>query len=90
MWILKQSRSTEAIYEMPKFFLPFDRWVPESARWLLTKGKIKQAHRYLHKCAKINKRKEFAAKINFEVSQDLRVPGQRNRPVLTNLILLLP
>ncbi|XP_066467925.1 solute carrier family 22 member 7-like [Tiliqua scincoides] len=42
-------------------------WVPESARWLLTKGKLKQAHRYLQKCAKMNKRKEFAAKINLEI-----------------------
>uniref|UniRef100_A0A8C3DMV4 Solute carrier family 22 member 7 n=1 Tax=Corvus moneduloides TaxID=1196302 RepID=A0A8C3DMV4_CORMO len=24
------------------------RWVPESARWLIAKGKVKQAHRHLH------------------------------------------
>ncbi|KAH0622775.1 hypothetical protein JD844_025431 [Phrynosoma platyrhinos] len=42
-------------------------WLPESARWLLTKGKLKQAHRHLQRCAKMNGRKDFPAKINFEI-----------------------
>uniref|UniRef100_G3RGR2 Solute carrier family 22 member 7 n=1 Tax=Gorilla gorilla gorilla TaxID=9595 RepID=G3RGR2_GORGO len=31
-------------------------WVPESARWLLTQGHVKEAHRYLLHCARINGR----------------------------------
>ncbi|XP_042298478.1 solute carrier family 22 member 7-like [Sceloporus undulatus] len=42
-------------------------WLPESARWLLTKGKLKQAHRHLQRCAEMNGRKEFPAKINLEI-----------------------
>uniref|UniRef100_A0A8C3DKD1 Solute carrier family 22 member 7 n=1 Tax=Corvus moneduloides TaxID=1196302 RepID=A0A8C3DKD1_CORMO len=34
-------------------------WVPESARWLIAKGKVKQAHRHLLRCARINGRKDF-------------------------------
>ncbi|KFW72292.1 Solute carrier family 22 member 7, partial [Pygoscelis adeliae] len=35
-------------------------WVPESARWLIANGKVKQAHRHLLRCARMNGRKEFA------------------------------
>ncbi|XP_062981453.1 solute carrier family 22 member 7-like [Elgaria multicarinata webbii] len=42
-------------------------WVSESARWLLAKGKLKQAHRELQRCAVMNGRKEFATKINTEM-----------------------
>uniref|UniRef100_A0A8C3X3L0 Solute carrier family 22 member 7 n=1 Tax=Catagonus wagneri TaxID=51154 RepID=A0A8C3X3L0_9CETA len=31
-------------------------WVPESARWLLTQGRVEDAHRYLLRCAKLNGR----------------------------------
>ncbi|XP_015671903.1 solute carrier family 22 member 7 [Protobothrops mucrosquamatus] len=41
-------------------------WLSESARWLLIKGKLKEAHRDLKRCAKMNRRKEFADKINPE------------------------
>ncbi|XP_048363355.1 solute carrier family 22 member 7-like [Sphaerodactylus townsendi] len=42
-------------------------WLSESARWLLTKGKLKQAHKQLQLCAKMNGRKDFGAKINLEI-----------------------
>ncbi|XP_063173900.1 solute carrier family 22 member 7 [Candoia aspera] len=42
-------------------------WLSESARWLLIKGKLKQAHSHLKKCARMNRRKEFADKINPEI-----------------------
>ncbi|NXP61589.1 S22A7 protein, partial [Chloropsis cyanopogon] len=35
-------------------------WVPESARWLIAKGKVKQAQRHLVRCARTNGRKDFA------------------------------
>ncbi|XP_076142221.1 solute carrier family 22 member 7-like isoform X1 [Alosa pseudoharengus] len=30
-------------------------WLPESARWLITRGKAEQAHVYLQRCAEMNK-----------------------------------
>ncbi|XP_058021162.1 solute carrier family 22 member 7 [Ahaetulla prasina] len=41
-------------------------WLPESARWLLIKGKVKEAHRHLKRCARMNRKKEFDDKINPE------------------------
>ncbi|NXK11960.1 S22A7 protein, partial [Herpetotheres cachinnans] len=35
-------------------------WVPESARWLIANGKVKQAHRHLLRGARMNGRKDFA------------------------------
>lgn len=32
------------------------RWLPESARWLLAKGKADAAHRYIMQCAEMNNR----------------------------------
>uniref|UniRef100_A0A8B9EYW9 Solute carrier family 22 member 7 n=1 Tax=Amazona collaria TaxID=241587 RepID=A0A8B9EYW9_9PSIT len=34
-------------------------WVPESARWLIANGQVKQAHRNLLRCARMNGRKDF-------------------------------
>ncbi|XP_057349827.1 solute carrier family 22 member 7 isoform X4 [Manis pentadactyla] len=31
-------------------------WVPESARWLLTQGRVEEAHKYLLRCARLNGR----------------------------------
>ncbi|XP_077193018.1 solute carrier family 22 member 7-like [Paroedura picta] len=42
-------------------------WLSESTRWLLAKGKLKQALKNLHRCAKMNGRNDFDAKINLEV-----------------------
>ncbi|XP_073529377.1 solute carrier family 22 member 7 [Phyllobates terribilis] len=44
-------------------------WVPESARWLLTKQDATAAHMYLTRCAKMNGRSEFIQKISPEVLQ---------------------
>uniref|UniRef100_A0A8B9VZ35 Solute carrier family 22 member 7 n=1 Tax=Anas zonorhyncha TaxID=75864 RepID=A0A8B9VZ35_9AVES len=35
-------------------------WVPESARWLIANGKVKQAHKHLLRCARMNGMKDFA------------------------------
>nr|XP_060615232.1 solute carrier family 22 member 7-like [Anolis sagrei ordinatus] len=43
-------------------------WLPESARWLLTKKEVETAHGYLSKCAKVNGKEDFPSKITPEVS----------------------
>uniref|UniRef100_A0A672UQD6 Solute carrier family 22 member 7 n=1 Tax=Strigops habroptila TaxID=2489341 RepID=A0A672UQD6_STRHB len=40
-------------------FSPCTSWVPESARWLIANGQVKQAHRNLLRCARMNGRKDF-------------------------------
>ncbi|NXJ97723.1 S22A7 protein, partial [Corythaixoides concolor] len=51
-------------------------WVPESARWLIANGKVKQAHRHLLRCARMNGRKDFAVSpelfLSFHLPQALR------------------
>nr|XP_028577589.1 solute carrier family 22 member 7-like [Podarcis muralis] len=42
-------------------------WLPESARWLLTKKEVEAAHGYLSRCAKVNGKKEFDSKITPDV-----------------------
>nr|XP_016846305.1 PREDICTED: solute carrier family 22 member 7-like [Anolis carolinensis] len=44
-------------------------WLPESARWLLTKKEVETAHGYLSKCAKVNGKKDFPSKITPEILQ---------------------
>uniref|UniRef100_A0A8C5PH27 Major facilitator superfamily (MFS) profile domain-containing protein n=1 Tax=Leptobrachium leishanense TaxID=445787 RepID=A0A8C5PH27_9ANUR len=44
-------------------------WVPESARWLLTRQDSVSAHRYLSRCAKMNGKPGFTCKISPEVLQ---------------------
>lgn len=44
------------------------RWLPESARWLISNGKVNRAHFYLNKCAKCNNREEFMADLKPEVN----------------------
>ncbi|CAI9619190.1 unnamed protein product [Staurois parvus] len=44
-------------------------WVPESARWLLTKQDAIGAHRYLSQCAEMNGRPNFKTNISPEVLQ---------------------
>uniref|UniRef100_A0A4W6C0P5 Major facilitator superfamily (MFS) profile domain-containing protein n=1 Tax=Lates calcarifer TaxID=8187 RepID=A0A4W6C0P5_LATCA len=39
------------------------RWLPESARWLMAKGRIDAAHHYIMKCAEMNNRSKCMAAI---------------------------
>lgn len=43
------------------------RWMPESARWLIAKGKFEEAQMYLKKCAKMNGAEESSHFLNIEV-----------------------
>ncbi|NXR45067.1 S22A7 protein, partial [Hippolais icterina] len=53
-------------------------WVPESARWLIARGKVKQAHRHLLRCARMNGRKDFAV----SPEQDMALTMYAQRVVL--------
>nr|XP_061792326.1 solute carrier family 22 member 7-like [Nerophis lumbriciformis] len=39
------------------------RWLPESGRWLMAKGKVNEAHYYINQCAKMNNRYTYMASI---------------------------
>ncbi|XP_078503411.1 solute carrier family 22 member 7-like isoform X2 [Lissotriton helveticus] len=41
-------------------------WLPESARWLLTKGKVKEAHALLVRCSSMNGQAHLSSKISTE------------------------
>ncbi|NWS99673.1 S22A7 protein, partial [Mionectes macconnelli] len=55
-------------------------WVPESARWLIAKGKMKQAHRHLLRCARMNRRKDFALFPSFHLFQALTRMAKDKKP----------
>jgi hypothetical protein len=48
--------------------LPF-RWLPESARWLITVGKLDQGLQELQRVAAVNRRKAEGDTLTMEVSQ---------------------
>uniref|UniRef100_A0A8C3GVL4 Solute carrier family 22 member 7 n=1 Tax=Corvus moneduloides TaxID=1196302 RepID=A0A8C3GVL4_CORMO len=50
-------------------------WVPESARWLIAKGKVKQAHRHLLRCARINGRKDFDVSPEYPLNEYKNMGG---------------
>uniref|UniRef100_A0A670K9Q1 Major facilitator superfamily (MFS) profile domain-containing protein n=1 Tax=Podarcis muralis TaxID=64176 RepID=A0A670K9Q1_PODMU len=60
-------------------------WLPESARWLLTKKEVEAAHGYLSRCAKVNGKKEFDSKITPDVS----ARGTTRRPSVLDLSVQL-
>lgn len=47
----------------------YDRWIPESARWLIANGKAKTAHYYLRQCARVNGRDECVDDLKPEVQK---------------------
>ncbi|KAM9363693.1 uncharacterized protein ABDE67_018963 [Symphorus nematophorus] len=54
-------------------------WLPESARWLMSNGKVKTAHFYLSKCAKVNGREQFMADLSPEVLSKVIFVENENR-----------
>ncbi|KAJ1147825.1 hypothetical protein NDU88_000679 [Pleurodeles waltl] len=42
-------------------------WLPESARWLLTKGKVKEAHTLLARCSSVNGQAHLSPRVSIEV-----------------------
>ncbi|KAM4594444.1 solute carrier family 22 member 7-like [Fundulus diaphanus] len=55
------------------------RWLPESARWLISNGKVNSAHFHLTECAKHNRREEFMADIKPEVLSKVIIVEDENR-----------
>ncbi|XP_072239937.1 solute carrier family 22 member 7-like [Leuresthes tenuis] len=55
------------------------RWLPESARWLISNGKVDSAHFYLSKCAKVNRREAFMADLKPEVLSKVILVEDENR-----------
>ncbi|XP_061585924.1 solute carrier family 22 member 7b.1 [Cololabis saira] len=55
------------------------RWLPESARWLLSSGKVEQAHFYLKQCAQVNRREEFMADLKPELLSKVILSDDENR-----------
>ncbi|KAF1424297.1 Solute carrier family 22 member 7, partial [Spheniscus mendiculus] len=56
-------------------------WVPESARWLIANGKVKQAHRHLLRCARMNGRKDFAEDVPLTTyTQRIVLQWQHKKP----------
>jgi len=47
----------------------FNRWIPESARWLIANGKAETAYKYLQKCATFNKIQDFSSRVKPEVNR---------------------
>ncbi|KAM6972468.1 solute carrier family 22 member 7-like [Aplochiton taeniatus] len=54
------------------------RWMPESARWLITNGKFEEAQYYLQKCAKMNQR-EGVNTLKSEVLSSIVVTERKDK-----------
>ncbi|KAM8772701.1 solute carrier family 22 member 7-like isoform 1-T1 [Acanthopagrus schlegelii] len=54
-------------------------WLPESARWLISNGKVESAHFYLTKCAKVNGREQFMTDLKPEVLSKVIVVENENK-----------
>ncbi|XP_076004172.1 solute carrier family 22 member 7-like [Genypterus blacodes] len=55
------------------------RWMPESARWLIAKGKLEQARLYLQKCAKMNQTEGKMNLFKTETLSTIIVTEKRDR-----------
>lgn len=55
------------------------RWLPDSARWLMSNGKTQSAHYYLSKCAKINNREQFMTDLKPESLTKVILVENENR-----------
>ncbi|XP_054635398.1 solute carrier family 22 member 7-like [Dunckerocampus dactyliophorus] len=77
-------------------------WLPDSARWLKSHGKVNRAYFYLNKCAKVNRREQFMEHLKPEslskltVSENgkrtyslldlVRTPGMRRLTLITGIV----
>ncbi|XP_033480753.1 solute carrier family 22 member 7-like [Epinephelus lanceolatus] len=62
------------------------RWLPESARWLLAKGKADEAHQYIMQCATMNSRTKCMATITpTELLQSVKGETEDKKYTLVDL-----
>lgn len=54
-------------------------WVPDSARWLISNGKVHRAHYFLSMCSKVNKREDFMSDIKPEILTKVVIVENENR-----------
>uniref|UniRef100_A0A8C9LBQ0 Solute carrier family 22 member 7 n=1 Tax=Pavo cristatus TaxID=9049 RepID=A0A8C9LBQ0_PAVCR len=62
-------------------------WVPESARWLIANGKVKQAHKHLLRCARMNGRKDFTVSLEKKPRESFSYISLFRTPVLRKISL---
>ncbi|KAL3066767.1 hypothetical protein OYC64_016670 [Pagothenia borchgrevinki] len=55
------------------------RWMPESARWLIANGRLKEAQMYLKRCAKMNRTEDSIQTLNIETLATIVVTGKSDR-----------
>lgn len=55
------------------------RWIPESARWLITNGKLEQAQMYLKRCARMNGRDHVIHMLETEKLSTIAATEKRDR-----------
>ncbi|KAI2659107.1 Solute carrier family 22 member 7 [Labeo rohita] len=54
-------------------------WIPESARWLLTNGRVEEAQKYLIQCAKMNGKHSYTHKLDTETLKKITVTEVTNK-----------
>lgn len=79
-YFLNDWRSLTAAVTSPLFLAIITWWwLPESARWLISNGKVKRAHFYLSRCAKVNGREQLMADLKPEVLSKVIFVEDENR-----------
>lgn len=79
-YLLNDWRYLTAAVTSPLFLAMMSwRLLPESARWLISNGKVESAHIYLSECAKVNGREEFMADLKPELLSKVILVEDENR-----------
>ncbi|XP_034041255.1 solute carrier family 22 member 7-like isoform X3 [Thalassophryne amazonica] len=56
-----------------------DKWIPESARWLLTSGRVDKAVFYLNRCAHINKKPKSSLKLKLQTLSSAKIQEKQQQ-----------
>ncbi|CAN0411050.1 unnamed protein product [Lampetra planeri] len=70
-YLLRGWQELQLVVTSPIYFCILTWWfIPESPRWLLVRGRAREAHRNLSLCARINGRTKFGSEVTVEALQD--------------------
>ncbi|XP_075920761.1 solute carrier family 22 member 7 [Petromyzon marinus] len=70
-YLLRGWQQLQLVVTSPIYFCILTWWfIPESPRWLLVRGRAREAHRNLSLCARINGRTKFGSEVTVEALQD--------------------